>query len=164
MDEVKLRRYRNLLTISGTGVIAFGVWSVIKTILFMTLTPDYLRLNDIGDIGDIGEAGMTVVKIFAFTVLGVIMAIELLLRLYIGLSARAEGNGKKKRIVYVVVAASLLLLSLWSIITSLHVSEYGSLLDMAVSLLLELTSAAAFFETIYASCMVRRLQKKAKEG
>lgn len=161
MDEVKLRRYRNLLIISGTGVIAFGVWSVVKTILFLTLTPDYLRLDDIGDIG---EAEMSLVKIFVFVILGVIMAIELLLRLYIGLSARAEGYGKKKRIVYVVVAAIILVLSLWSIITSFHVSEYDSLLDMAVSLLLELTSAAAFFEVIYASYMVRRLQKKAKVG
>lgn len=161
MDEVKLRRYRNLLVISGTGVIAFGVWSVVKAILFMTLTPDPLQLSEMTDVS---AFELPFVKMMIYIVLAVILAVDLSLRLYIGLSARAEGNGKKKRIVYVVVAAIILLLSLWSIITSFHLSEYDSLLDMIVSFFVELTSAAAFFEVIYASCMVRRLQKKAKVG
>ena len=35
MKERKMRRYQNLLTVSGLGVIIFGLWSVLKTILLL---------------------------------------------------------------------------------------------------------------------------------
>ena len=40
MKEVKLRRYQNLLTLSGLGVIVFGLWSILKVFLILLLNDD----------------------------------------------------------------------------------------------------------------------------
>ena len=37
--EIKLRKYEHSMVISGGGVILFGLWSVLKTILFFIVSP-----------------------------------------------------------------------------------------------------------------------------
>ena len=47
MKEIKMRRYQNLLTVSGLGVIIFGLWTVLKTILLLFLQED--MVDDLPD-------------------------------------------------------------------------------------------------------------------
>ena len=37
--EIKLRKYEHSMVVSGGGVIIFGVWSVVKAILFFIVSP-----------------------------------------------------------------------------------------------------------------------------
>ena len=39
-DRILLRKYKNILSISGIAVIAFGAWSVIKTLIFFSINRD----------------------------------------------------------------------------------------------------------------------------
>lgn len=156
MDEVKLRRYSTSLTISGYGVIAFGLWSIVKTILLSVMHPEVAGIlpdEETGISRDVYIALMICIMVL-------LLGFDLGLRIYIGLSARAEGNGKKKHITYLVFAAFLLTASLLSLLTGLDIDDYDSILDFLVSLLVEITSMAAVLELIYSSVRVRLLRKK----
>ena len=37
--QIKLRKYENILAISGVAVIAFGVWTIIKSAFYLLLKP-----------------------------------------------------------------------------------------------------------------------------
>ncbi len=38
-DQVKLRKYEHILAISGARVIAFGLWSIVKAVIYVILSP-----------------------------------------------------------------------------------------------------------------------------
>ena len=96
MKEVKMRRYQNLLTVSGLGVIMFGVWSVLRTILLL-----FFQQNAVSQA--FNDESVTV-RILSYTILAVMLLADSLSRLFVGLSARAEGFGKKKGYAYIVFA------------------------------------------------------------
>ena len=149
MDEVKLRRYQNLLAISGLGVIAFGVWSVLKTILLLCFRDDLLA-----DVPDDPLAWVIV-----FVMIGSILLIDFSVRLFVGLSARAEGLGKKKRRVYVAFAVLIALSSLASLILIFVDSGTTSLLELAVSVIVEVTSLVVVIELLTAAVIVKKLKR-----
>ena len=156
MDEVKLRRYSSTLTISGYGVIAFGLWSIVKTILLTVMHPDVMGIIPDEDVGFPREVYITLMITFMTLLLG----FDLGLRIYVGLSARSEGSGKKKHVTYLVFAVFLLMLSMLSLWSGLDINDYDSTLDYLASLLVEITSIAAVIELIYSSIRVRLLKKK----
>lgn len=86
----------------GLGVIAFGVWSVVKTVLYVALdTESSLRSFE----------GEPYLILGFWIVLGGALAIDLALRFYVGRSAIAEGNGAKRRTAYSVLALLMAALS-----------------------------------------------------
>ena len=85
--QLRLRKMQSDMASMGLGVIAFGVWSVIKTVLYVALnTEEYL-----GSF----EGNMAMILIF-WILLGGVLAVELALRFHVGRSAIAEGKGAKR--------------------------------------------------------------------
>jgi hypothetical protein len=154
MKEVKLRRYRNLLTISGLGVIAFGLWSVLKTILLFVFREEALAaLPD--DV---------LTRVIFFVIVGVLLLTDFAIRLFIGLSARAEGLGKKKGYAYLVFAVLLALASAASVAAIFFDTGTTSILEIIVSVIVEVTSLVAVIELIAAAIHVKRLGKECGEA
>ena len=97
-EKMQLRRDENTLMVVGSGVIIFGVWSVLKVLLLETTRlPEMMaeiRLEDLGfeelGLGDLSwvVAAMAIV----FILIGLLL--DLSIRVFVGLSARAEGKGK----------------------------------------------------------------------
>lgn len=160
MKEVKMRRYRNLLTVSGLGVIVFGGWSVLKTILVLVMQRDMIEAL-LAEMSVNELAGkITIAITFA------IMLIDFLIRLFVGLSARAEGFGKKKGYAYIVFAVLLVLGSLLSLV--LVFFDTGSpaqtpVLQTVVSVILETTSFVVTIELLVAAFTVKKLKKDPRE-
>lgn len=159
MDTVRLRRCRNRLVISGAGVIAFGVWSVVKTVLAVTLRYDEVQV--LLDLDGVPFPGL--IRIFVFALVAIILSADLALRLFVGLSARSEGFGRKKHYVYIGLAVLMIVFSLWTIVFGFNVDDYDSIPDMAISLIVELTSDLALLEIVISAIIVKRLSKKAQE-
>lgn len=153
MKEVKLRRYQNLLTVSGLGVIVFGLWSVIKTLLVLFMQED--TLDDIPD--------STVIRVIFFAILGVVLLVDLLLRLFVGLSARAEGFGKKKSVVYIIFAFLLAIVSLVSVVMIFFDMDETSIDELIVSVIVEGTSLIVVIELLVAAFNVKKLKKELGE-
>ena len=153
MKERKMRRYRNLLTVSGLGVIIFGLWSVLKTILLL-----FMKEGILSEIPD-----DTFVRVMFFLILGGILLIDVLIRLYVGLSARAEGFGKKKGYGYVVIAILMALASLTSLVLIFFDSNEQSIWELIVSVIVEATSLVVTIELLVAAFTVKKLKKELGE-
>lgn len=90
MKEVKIRRYRNLLTVSGLGVIMLSGWNVLKMILIFVTQRDTIEALFAKMSVDALVKNITIAIIIA------IILIDSLIRLFVGLNARAVG-GKDQR-------------------------------------------------------------------
>ncbi len=92
----KTRRLENNLVTLGTGIIAFGLWAFIKLLLtVMFLGSAYFA--------DSPEEQRLAVVIATW----VVAVLTLLMYVWIGLSARAEGKGKRKKPVYLFVVGMI---------------------------------------------------------
>ncbi len=177
--ERELRRNRSTLTLVGLGVIAFGAWSVVKTVLILTL-----RVGD-----PLGEGALPenvppeLARAVFYGVIAFFLVIDLALRLYVGLSARREGLYGKKGSAYIVLACLLAALSLYSCVYTASTiwssdgqedtqtsepyhfdpREGEGIDDSIVSTLVEITATVTLFELIVAGVRVKRLSKLAAE-
>ena len=172
MEEIKLRKYEHTLVISGVGVIAFGIWSIIKAVLYLILIPvDQLKelqtTDEVSAMRDIGLTDRQTAYIFAAVIL-FILVVDFMLRLYIGRSAFADGRRiRKKRLTYVVwamIVSAGLIATTVSRIVKLGAGEENVWRDVTaagnVSIIVDITSLLALIEMIIAAFMVRKLRKE----
>lgn len=157
--EIELRRRRINLMALGSGVIAFGVWSVLKTFLYIWVD------TYVFEFPDIAPEYIPAANAIAYAMLGFFMLIDLALRLYIGLSARSVGMGQRKSRAYIILAALILVSSAvtWILMLMSHTStrlENQSAMDYYVSLFVELSSAAVLAEMVYTAIRIRKLEKQ----
>ena len=150
-EQAQIRRLRDMLYIAGTAVIAFGVWSLAKIGLFLSLADK----NALQTLLGLEKESLTVT---VYVVLLAIALIDFGLRAYMGMSARAEGNGKKRSSFYLVVAAIVALAN----VSSLFGMEMGTSFAMSpwellISIVIEATSIAALLMVVYCSMRLRRM-------
>ena len=138
--EQKRRKYQNILGISGLATIVFGIWSIVKSILLTALN----SFQGSGDTVEIDKSDL--LPLFGIVLLYVL--IDLLLRIYVGVSARRESKGKKKSILYLIIAGILGIITFANIIyTFLQISSLETV-DIFVSVIIEMISLFALVETI----------------
>ena len=152
-QQARIRRLQDTLIIAGDGVIAFSAWSLLKAAIFLILT----GRETIDEL--FGSANETI-TIIVIIVVGAMVCIDLALRLFIGLSARSEGRGKKKRPFYLVVASLAALVNAFSAITTAFGTAYTlSPFDTLVTIAVETTSFVALAAVVYCSVRLRSLNK-----
>ena len=174
--QIKLRKYENILAISGVAVIAFGVWTIIKSAFYLLLQPFDIEIfippeqlaemeAEMGPNVDILTSGVIVGAIFF------ILFLDLLLRFYIGRSAYADGRARKrKRVIYVIVAIIMAVAfanGIWVTVSNLFFGEPTEqsegveyMRGVFTSVLLDMTSLLALIELIVSAIQVRRLRKE----
>jgi len=147
---IRLRRYRNTMTVSGMGTIAFGIWSIIKTMMYFLFDPaDIQKL--------FADTGAEQWKVFSIIIVFFLLAVDLSLRCFVGLSAAAEGKGKKRGNLYVIVAMFMTLFSIFSMVSSFIPSTYFfSMTDRIITIIVEFTSLMAMLELIISAIIVKR--------
>lgn len=171
--KMRLRRDENTLTVVGSGVILFGVWTVVKMVLqeinrfpeFMAeLGVDELEFEETG-LADMGLDPNLLAMAVAFTVVIIVFLMDLALRVFVGLSARAEGRGRPQGRLYLILAGMLLVLSGLSfvsyVITYFSHSEY--VVDADAAILVELTSFITLLQMIISAVRVRRARRMEKK-
>lgn len=172
-EKMRLRRDENTLTVVGSGVILFGVWTVVKMVLhelnrlpeFMAeLGADELGFEETG-LADMGLDPKLLATVVAFMVVIIVFLMDLALRVFVGLSAKAEGRGRPQGRLYLILAGLLLVLSGLSfvsyVITYFSHSEY--VVDADAAILVELTSFITLLQMIISAVRVRRARRMEKE-
>jgi hypothetical protein len=152
--EAELRRHENNLVIIGTGVIAFGLWSVVRSVLFIVYQPELLTV----------PAGVpkTAFGVATYIIIAVVLFIDLYLRTRIGISARAEGHGRDNRryiglaVFYVIMYAVGSAISVAAILYE----PARSATDGIVSGIIDLTSLILLIQLIHSARYVRKERKK----
>lgn len=135
MMEKALRKARSDLALSGIGSIAFGGWYFVKTLLYNLFARNYIY--SILGLDSADETVQPIVMALWLLSSGVTMV----LYLYVGLCAFREGRGmgRRRRTVYLLLAAGLLLgngTGLISAARSLGTAE-GALLDRLCDMMME---------------------------
>ncbi len=160
MEETELRRGQNTLFILGGGVIAFGLWSVVKMIMYFAVDPlKYFQVDDIP------QEYRLLVMALVYGIVALIVGLDVGLRIYVGLSARAEARGKKKSRAYIIVAALMaagnLLLFLGSLLIIIFNPDTApdNILDTLVSVIVDITAQITLIELFFTARNVQRLRK-----
>ena len=172
-EKMRLRKDENTLTVVGSGVILFGVWTVVKMVLqeinrfpeFMAeLGADELGFEETG-LADLGLDPNLLAMAVAFTVVIIVYLLDLGLRVFVGLSARAEGRGRPQGRLYLILAGLLLFLSGLSFSTYVitYFSHSDHVVDADAAILVELTSFITLLQMIISAVRVRRARRMGKE-
>lgn len=161
--ERKLRKQQSLLVDAGTGVILFGIWGVAKINLYLGLSPIFLEALHI--MAQEIEIDEKIIAAILWILVAMWLVMEMGVRLYVGISAMAEGRGKKKGYLYLVVAASLLGVTLsqgWSTFGPEALAKSGINMSLILSFCMELVSVYVILELLIAGIRVKRLKKLLK--
>ena len=162
--EINLRRYRDHLAGSGTGYILFGIWTVIK--IFMTVTMNRSFIADIlvdVDIDTSDESIRTLVSVVIYVLLILIALIALLVHLYIGTCAIHYSSGKKKSKLFLGFCILLMLMNISTIPKYFTVSEQASSAyedKGIVPTIVDLTVIYLLFDIIYSVHKIDALMQK----
>lgn len=155
----ELRRNQNTLLITGVGMVALSLWSIIKTVLFIELDSQTFEALFVELLGEMYEKRLAVYAVFIF------LAVDLLLRVYVGLRARKEGRGHKCGNFYLAVDAFFIVLSIYDIIYYFMPNSITvSVADSVVTVIFELTSLYTAASLFRAALKVRKLGKQIREG
>lgn len=165
--QIKYRQMISNMNISGTAVIVFGVWSVLRAILYFVLHRVDLAALLVDGIEEMTNIEHTFMNDFTFLVFQSILVADLAVRVYVGRSAVADAAGRKKSPFYIFLAFVMG----WGLASG-FVSEVALsfsddateklMHEMTASAVIDLISCFAFFELGVSSVVARMLRKKLK--
>ena len=154
----KLRRLENNLVISGTGLMAFTVWSFIRVLLFVyTFRYELMELMRQQDDWDGDDIPFSLVLL----VVVILLAIVALPSLYVAKAARDEGRRRKSRKAYIVLAMIMLIpQALGAIYSIADIFVADDAFDASVTAIIDITVLAVFAETVTTAIRVKKYRKE----
>ncbi len=168
--QVAIRKYRNTLIVVGTGIILFGVWTVVKMLgsFFILKDETIAAMRKISHIG-VDELPDDALFYITLVVVMIIMLVILAIRTYVGLSAISEGRGNKKHGPYLLLAVIMIISGVMSFFASFFRTASETPMgafsaDTTVSgLIIELTSVIMLTEMVVSAVRIRKLKRPIKK-
>ena len=155
-EQAQIRRLQDALTIAGGAVVAFSVWSLAKIGMFLAFANE----NVLSWLLGLDKDSLTIA---VYVSLVIVALVDVGVRAYVGMSARAEGCGVKKSPLYLVVASIIALANALSLVAIALSTLFAlSPLSMIISILIEGTALAALVLVIRSSIRLRRMNKIVK--
>ena len=161
--QIELRRHQHTLAVVGMGTIGFGVWSVVKAVLYLTVgTPikDIFFSGTGGDERIMQDIGMAIGAAL------LMVLIDMGIRWKIGKKALQIARGEALPTAwFFVLSAGVALVDLVELIIGLLgilgvLSVESDALDMVSTLLMDLTSVITLIGMIAAAWMIRKLTQE----
>ena len=151
----KIRKYQDYMIISARALLAFGLWGLLRVFFFKASGQTVFQILAEESAG----TGMDPV-VFEIMFIIVYLIFDVVFRIYVGRSALAEGRGRKRSIVYLVVAALYILISLISYIVIIGDNSIGGTpIEDISAVIIDLTTLLALVIIIVSSINVRRMRK-----
>ena len=148
MSAIKNKIEINLIT-TGTGLMFFGLWTFIK--FFLTIV--FLGVEYDDNTSDEVKLIATIIAIIAVAIVSALFC-------YVGLSARAEGKGKKKSVVYLIVNGFLLFFHILIIILEAAALLFGeNILTIIITMIIDATAAVLMSEVMINSIKLRKIRR-----
>ncbi len=151
---IRLKKSETVLVICGNGVIFFGVWSLIKSIMSIVLYK--------GDLHQymVQYQNAHMLRGLAYGMVFFILAMDLFFRFYLGMSASAEAKGKKKKKNYIILAFFMLFYTVFGLVATFFLlPDDISILTTITTVLVEFTSALTLLQMIISAINVRKIRK-----
>lgn len=167
-EQIKIRRAQNNLIVVGSGTILFSLWTLFRMVASLFLLKKE-TLDSFKELPSVKEQPASDGLIFAVlvAVVLVVVGVVILVRIYVGRAAIAEGRGHKRSSLYLVLAALMIFGCFYSIISVFVPSAGDAVLGGAFaqhnsvsSIIIELTSAVMLFEMIVSAHTIRKIRNK----
>lgn len=148
MSAIKNKIEINLIT-TGTGLMFFGLWTFIK--FFLTIV--FLGVEYDDNTSDEVKLIATIITIIAVAIVSALFC-------YVGLSARVEGKGKKKSVMYLIVNGFLLFFHILIIILEAAALLFGeNILTIIITMIIDATAAVLMLEVMINSIKLRKIRR-----
>ena len=173
MDTMQneLRKYQHTLAVVGMGAIGFGIWSVVKATLYLTIInplkdvvlTDYEYMTDF-EYEPLIALGLT------FGITALIVLTDLHLRWRAGKLALDISRGNRLPTVrFFVRIGIVLLIDAMELVTGILgiigvISSEEEFLDVVSTLLVDLTSVVTLIEMVVAAVMIRKITEPLEAG
>ena len=156
--EKELRRRQSILSTTGLGVIAFGLWSFLKFNLYFLLAGDTLY----GDMEFDPVLDRKVIIALAYVVCMIIALIILLIHVKVGRNAIAEAKDGQKKYRYVGVCIAMIVFNIASITMTLFMLDLrsASFPDYIASIIVDTTLTIMLIELVAAARKVRYMRQE----
>ena len=169
--QTELIKHRHTLAVVGMGAIAFGIWSLIKSILYFVLVEPLSNIIN-ENLDSIIDSNFEALAALALSILivGLFVLIDMLLRWKVGRKAMAVSRGEREPGVGFFILSSILLLMDMAELIMGALSIAGiipsdeDITDQISTLLVDFTSVVMLIEMLFAAIMIRKLVKKISEG
>ncbi len=168
-DQIKQRRAQDTLIIVGSGVILFGIWTVLKSIGMLFITREEL-MEQIREAIDAQHLPVNerLVMVIALVMIGLFLLAGILIRVIIGTSAIAAGRNRKHGAAYIPLTILMILTSMLSIgggLGSFFISvKEETAGDSSLSgIIIEITSIIMLIEMLVSAARLRKYRKKAEK-
>lgn len=165
--QTELRKHQHTLAVVGMGAIGFGIWSVVKAILYLTLVDPIkdMILTDYEYMSDF-EYEPYIVLGLAVAMTAAVVLIDLHFRWKVGKKALEISKGDKlptmgffvRTSIVVLIDAVELVTGFLAVIGVMSTDE--ELLDSVSTLLVDLTSVVMLIEMIVAAVMIIKITKQ----
>lgn len=169
-EQIKIRKSQNTLIVVGTGTVLFSIWSAVKLLSVVFLLRQEIVeaiFKQTGTAEDIPEN----ILFWVVAVLCIIFALVVMgIRIYVGLSAIAEGQGKKRSIFYIIIAVLMILLTTLSVCMSFFIAkdpDQFSVLtgDQSFSaMIIDATSVIMLTQMVVSALRIRQFNRRRKNS
>ena len=161
-----IRRFEVRLRVTGTGVLLFAFWSIVKSVLVAVLRNEEDSGESIEAISELNDTELLILFVAAMVVFSFILIADTLMRIAIYRMAKRESSDPdaKRRNSYLVMAGLLIMSSVIAIISvawSTLNSEYG-MSDGVITIVVELSAMITLIELIRSVIILRKYRDEKK--
>ena len=161
-----IRRFEVRLRVTGTGVLLFAFWSIVKSVLVAVLRNEEDSGESIEAISELNDTELLILFVAAMVVFSFILIADTLMRIAIYRMAKRESSdpNAKRRNSYLVMAGLLIMFSIIAILSvawSTLNSEYG-MSDGVITIVVELSAMITLIELIRSVIILRKYRDEKK--
>ena len=161
-----IRRFEVRLRVTGTGVLLFAFWSIVKSVLVAVLRNEEDSGESIEAISELNDTELLILFVAVMVVFSFILIADTLMRVAIYRMAKRESSdpNAKRRNSYLVMAGLLIMSSIIAIVSvvwSTLNSEYG-MSDGVITIVVELSAMITLIELIRSVIVLRKYRDEKK--
>ncbi len=158
--EALIRRYQSNIRLGGRYFIFFGLWSVIRAIMEITMKKEIMEM--IYSVADVSEEDALIFPYVIALILILIFIVVIGVHLFIGISAIRYSSGKSRNIIFLILSAFIIGYLLVNIPLDLF-GEGSVRAPQIAAAVVDATMGFLLFDMIYSAVRINRLSKEAEE-
>jgi hypothetical protein len=168
-EQIEIRKSQNTLIVVGSGIVLFSIWSMVKMMGLLVLLKKETVNELIEKVGTIeGVSEDTLFWIF-FAIILFFMAFALAIRVFVGLSAVAEGRGKRRGLLYILIAVIMMIGDICFFCVGFFMTEeeqFGALArDQSIStLIIDVTSLIMLTQMVISALRIRKFTRRKRRA
>lgn len=158
--EVKLRKYNQNIEIGGAAIIIFGLWSVFKLVIQISL-----GMIDLLEGITVAEADKPLVDIVIFFIAFIFAISIILFHFLVGRGAIRYSRGRKNKRGFVFWCWIMLIITIISILQYPAAFKGETEIETLIaSFFVDLTMAYSIFDILFSYGHEKRLRKRMDKG